>query len=86
MRPWTGIQHDLEPRAAAGRARGGHASAVRFDDGLDDRQPQAAARRALLRTRGVGLVEPIEDERQVLGRDARAGVGDRHDHAAIGEP
>ena len=33
--------------------------------------------------RGVGLVEPIEDEGQVLGRDAGPAVRDRQHHAAV---
>ena len=44
----------------------------------DDREPEPAARRhAGAGARGVGLVEPIEDVRQVLGRNARAGIGHR---------
>ena len=35
----------------------------------------------LMLARGVGFVEAIEDERQVFGRDARAGVADRELHA-----
>ena len=71
-------QQELENRSAVGRVAGRHRPAVALDDGADDRQAEAAARgRAGRRARGVGLVEAIEDVRQVLGRDARAGVAYR---------
>ena len=41
-----------------------------FDDGFSDRQPETAAARAVL-PRRINFVEPLEDVRQVLGRDAR---------------
>ena len=44
-----------------------------LDDRLHDRQAQAAAagRAKLGRPRFINFVEPIEDARQVLGRNAR---------------
>ena len=48
------------------------APAVALDDGLHDREPEAAAAGGL--ARGVHLVEALEDERQVLLGNARTGV------------
>src|SRR5690606_14078715 len=55
------------------------------DDGLDNRQAQAAARRNLGPGAGlVDLVEPIEHARQLIFGDARAGVFDGdHDPGAV---
>ncbi len=53
-------------RALARAARRRHRSAMSLDDRLDDRQTEAAAGR-LPRARRIGLVEAIEDVRQMLG-------------------
>ena len=45
-----------------------------FDDGLDDREAEAAAGHLGGAARRVGFVEPLEDMRQVLGWNARAVV------------
>ena len=89
----TRVSHDLlciyrplgrklerEGRAAAGPARGRHHSAMALDDRFDDRQSKATTGR-VPRTGRIHLIEPIEDVRQMLGRDARSGIADRHDDA-----
>ena len=48
-------------------------SSVRLDDGLDQREAEPEAAR---RTAGVGAIEPVPDERQVVGRDPDARVAD----------
>ena len=68
-------QPDLERRASLGRVGGRHRSAVPLDDRPDDREAESAAgRHSGAGARRVHLVEAIEDARQVLGRNARAGV------------
>src|SRR5437879_6124500 len=51
-------------------------AAVQLGDRLDDGEAQARARRGLL-ARAARPVEAVEDARQVLRRDPRAGVGHR---------
>jgi hypothetical protein len=65
-------QDDLEhgPVIIARRDR----PAVTLDDRLDDRQAEPAAAGRL--ARGVGLVEAIEDQRQVLDRNPGSAVSD----------
>src|SRR5262249_48351497 len=68
---------ERDRRAAAWFALGANRSAVCGDEVPRDREAQAgAARRA-------ALVESIEDPRQVLRRDARAGVADADGDARI---
>ena len=67
-------QGDGEGRALAFAATfGGDASAVQFDEVLDDRQAEAEAA-VVARGGGVGLAEAVEDVGQELGGDALAGV------------
>src|SRR5688572_19576434 len=70
-------QHDFEDGAAV--VARGDGAAVPFDDRLDDRQAEAAAARRF--ARGIRLVEAVEDEREMLGRDAGTGVPDGDEHA-----
>src|SRR5512136_1424197 len=63
-------------RAYAYNTFGMNHAAMRFDDLLDDGQPQAQTAAAL--TRLVHLVEPLENAAEVLGRDAAAAVADGH--------
>ena len=58
-------------------------SAVQLDEVTHDRQsePEPAV---LPADRAVGLAEPLEDERQKVGGDARAVVGDRQAQAVAG--
>src|SRR5689334_11447666 len=65
------LQDDPGRRACAGDALDLETSAVRIDDAFDDRKAEADAVTPTRR-----LPEPVEDMRQVLGRDARAGVRD----------
>jgi hypothetical protein len=69
-------KYDAECRPLADLASHGDGATVRLDDGLRDREPEA---RSALCPRGVCPVEALEDVRQVLGRDARARVGDFED-------
>ena len=50
-------------------------AAVRFDDAARDRQSQSGAA-AVARARFFAAKERLEDVRQVLGRDAIAGIDD----------
>ena len=56
-------------------------AAVQLDEPLREREPEAGPL-ALLDAR-LGLLELLEDPLVVLGRDARAGVGDRDPHLAV---
>ena len=58
-----------ERRAAADFAFDGDRAVELLDDALGDRQAEAEAA-------ALGRDEVVEDRRQPLGRDARAGVGD----------
>src|SRR5262245_12385746 len=60
-------------RALAGR-RGPAPPAVRLDQVLDDREPEAGPAG---RARAIGLVEALEETRRLARRDADAGVGDK---------
>ena len=60
-----------EARALTDRAVAGNRAAVLLDDAVGDRQPQAGALADVLRRE-----ERIVDARQLLGRNARAGVAD----------
>ena len=73
-------QNDVESCATAGGADAATRSAVPFDDRLDDGKTQAAAGEP----DGAGLidlVEAVEHQRQVFGRNARAGILDAQPHA-----
>src|SRR5262249_60869942 len=72
---------DRSSRLALDRDR----SAVAFDNRLHDRQSEPAAACDAF-TRGVGLVEPIEDVRLVLGWNARTLVGNGDRDAAVSRP
>ncbi len=52
---------------------GGDAAAVGDDDGFDDREADSEM---LIRARLVHAMETFEDERQMLGRNSAAAVGD----------
>src|SRR5438128_11167880 len=58
----------------AGRTLNPNTTTMGFDEPTGDRQAQAAA--APAGTADVYLTERLEDQRQVLGRDADAGVAD----------
>src|SRR5690606_1568134 len=68
-------QHDGEGRALAGCAADVDAPAVALRHVLDDGQPEAGAA-GLARAAAIDAVEALGQARQVLGRDARAAVGD----------
>src|SRR5262245_55105528 len=71
-------QRYVEGRAAADCAGSPDPSALHLDQPLDDRQAQAAS--AGLAGAGlVGTVEALEDPRQLVGRDAGAGVRNLED-------
>ena len=57
-------------------------SPVRQGDGARDCQPQAGAAH-FSSTGRVDAIEPLENVRQVFGRDANAGVGDDDAHLGI---
>src|SRR5262249_12914092 len=71
-------QCEGDPCAALRLALGPDPAAVGFDDPTGDRQTQPGAAGGA-RARLLTTVEVIEDPRQVVGRDALAGVGDLHD-------
>src|SRR5256885_11227636 len=57
---------------------------MRFGDPLADGEAESGARAlARARARGVGAPEAIEHVRQVTGRDADPGVGDREHGASV---
>ena len=57
---------------------------MRLDQGAADRQADAATAAARLAAPGgVGLVEPFEDVREVLGGDPVTGVGDVQLHPVV---
>ena len=71
-------QPDAERRSGVlAGARGVHGAAVHLDQVADDRQAQPEAA-GLPRRAGVGLPEALEHVGQEVGRDADAGVADRH--------
>src|SRR5687767_12130095 len=70
-------QTDGEARALADLAVAGDRAAVFLHDAVRDREPEAGALANLL-----GREERIVDARQLLGRNARAGVADFDDRAA----
>src|SRR5262249_52327566 len=68
-------QADGEGGALAGSALDGNLSAVGIDDRLADAQTEAgSAGGAVANPRLVGPIEPLEDVRQIFGRDAQAVV------------
>ena len=79
---------ERERRAAAGasRSRDGDRAAVRLDEALHERQPEAEAAAAPIE-RAVGLRERLEDAGEHLRRDAHAGIrdGDRR-HTSRSRP
>ena len=68
---------NVEP--SAGLAVDLDRSAVRLDDGLDEAEAEAEA---ALGAAGVAAEQPIPDARQLVGRNAEAGVADAQDGAA----
>jgi hypothetical protein len=81
---------DVLPPAGEGDAEGGtaselafhgHQAAVQLDGFLDEREADSGTAEAP-RAAGVRLREAVEDDRQVRGSDARAGVGHPHVHVA----
>jgi hypothetical protein len=78
-------QAHRERRAAAELARRGDLAAVHLDDLVHEHEPDAGALvRAPLRARHA--VEPLEHPRQLIGRDARAGVAHLDDRAVAVAP
>ncbi|HEV8251691.1 MAG TPA: hypothetical protein VGQ15_17100 [Gaiellaceae bacterium] len=71
-----------ERGSSAGDGLGGDAAAVRLRDRGDDRQAEADAA-APTRPRLIDAVEPLEDALGLLGGQARAGVGDLNERAAV---
>ena len=70
-------QLDDEGRAlAVTTTQGLHGAAVQAHEVPDDRQAKSQAAMRPRRST-VGLPEAVEYERQELGRDANAGIGDR---------
>src|SRR5687768_18480329 len=78
----SGRQEHADRRPAADGARRLDAAAVSIDEMADDREaepgPPFGARAAR-----VHAIEPLEDARQMLRRDADAGVAHIHPHAII---
>jgi hypothetical protein len=78
-----------ERRAGAGLADGGHAAAVQARELLHEREPDAAALVGA-RARAADALEALEQARELVGGDPRAGVGDAQDRvravAAQGDP
>src|SRR4051812_28189037 len=68
-------QREVEARAAGELALGPDAVAMELDEAFADVEAQAQA--GLVLARGRGLVEALEEARQLLLRHAAAGVGDR---------
>src|SRR5215212_9750573 len=74
-------QTKLEYSPPFGGVPRGDRSAVAFDDRAHDRETEAAAGRyGGAGARGVHLVKPIEDPRQVLVGNSGAGVADTDQH------
>src|SRR5205823_2179155 len=69
-------QCEVESRAGADRRVGPDAPAVGGHDAARDREPEPGAGGA--RALALAAVEGLEHARQVLGRDALAGVADGH--------
>src|SRR3972149_5588550 len=69
---------------ARGVARGGPRAAGRFDDGLDDREPESRVSPGL--DGPVGAVEAVEQASQVLGRDGQSLVVDLSDDRSTVPP
>ena len=78
-----GGKHDRELAARSGRAPHADASAVRFDDALDQAQAEAGAL-DLRRDDVGGAIERLEDPALIGRRDADAAIGDRDVHLAPG--
>src|SRR3989442_11620789 len=74
-----------ERRAVAFDALDLDASVVRFDDALDDREPEAGALDAA-RRRAPHAIELVEDVRQVRGGNAEARVAHGDEHAVRRAP
>src|SRR4051795_10364806 len=72
--PWQAKAHGC---ALARGARDGYGAAVGLDDRLDDRHAEAGAALGVRRAR-----EAVEDARERLGVDPRAGVADLDDRVA----
>src|SRR6185437_6123977 len=76
-------QDDGEGRSLVGAvAFGGDFAAMHVDDTLDDREPKA--RRAFARGRlGGEALEAAEQAAEILGREARALVGDADERVVV---
>src|SRR6185503_5717088 len=72
----------MERRAARGLALDSDAPAMCFSDPAPDREPEPRAA-VSARSRAVHAVEAVEDVRQVLRRDADAGVADSADDGTL---
>src|SRR5262245_3578590 len=74
---------DAERGALAGRRSSADLTTVRFGDRLHEREPEACAFRGhFFGVRALGE-EPIEDARQILFRDAGAGIRHFDQHASV---
>src|SRR4051812_30692235 len=80
--PWAGRQGEGEGRSPTRLALDADPAAVGGDDLADDRQAQPGA----AVPRAGDAVELLEDVRQVLGRDALAGVFDGQPHRSVVGP
>src|SRR5881394_699896 len=77
-----GAQSDGKGRSCARLAGHFDRAAMGLHNGLGNGQAESAAS-SRARARFVGAIKPLEDMREVFGRDALAGVGDRHDRGAV---
>src|SRR5260221_13941609 len=75
-RPYEG---EREYCAAAAAVADDDRAAMRFDDARYDGKPQPGASRAP----AIAAPEAAEDEQPVLGRDARAVIGDADDAGGV---
>src|SRR3989442_1487270 len=76
-----GAQSDGKGRSFAGLAGHFDRAAVGVHNSFGNGQTESAASRRT-RARFVGPIKTLKDVREVFGRDALAGVGDRHDGGA----
>ena len=78
-----GRQRHLEPRSVGAGPRL-DAAAVRHDDRAGDGETQSGVLAAAL-ARRIDAEEAVEDPRQVLGRNRRPGILDRHPHRVVAD-
>lgn len=73
-----GRQFNFDGGPLAGHAADVDCAVMGHDDGLADREAEAGP--GGVAAGGIGLIEAVEDARQVFGSDADAGVLDRCGH------